>query len=121
MKIINKKYHLLLKLVLILMLFQSCKSYKKVTMNELASENSKGTIKVTMSNGYKYIFENIESNGDDFYGITKENNEVVKILLLKEEVKNVQVYDKKSTLFLNFMAITILVGSVILGTTAFGS
>ncbi len=115
---IKAKLQLVFKLLLMLLLLQSCKSYKNSTMTaEAANNNPKETIKVIMQNGDKYLYERIESVDDQFYGVVLENDEEVKTLLKQEEIKSVQVYSKKSSLFTKFLGVTIVVGAIVLGVT----
>lgn len=111
----------ILALLLVLLLFQSCKVYQKSTTLEQASQaNQNGFVKVTMVNGDEYIYESIELNNGNYYGIKTVNEEIVKTTLLKDDVLKVERHTKKSSGFLTFMGITIGVASVILVILMFG-
>ena len=73
-KIFNKNFHKILGLLLVLMLFQSCSTYKKSTNLEQASQSEeKGYVKVTMANGDEYIYESIELKENNYYGVKTVN------------------------------------------------
>ena len=121
-KIFRNNLSYLLKLTLILIVLQSCNVYKNSTsLEHAATANEEGYLKVTMLNGDEYIYESIEFVEDKFYGVKTVNEETIKTILLKEEVKEVQRQNKKSSSSIGFTGIAIGVGSIILGVLMFGS
>lgn len=121
-KIFGNLPHNLLILALVLIVLQSCNVYKSPTnLEQAAIANEEGYLKVTMLNGDEYIYETIELVEDKFYGIKTVNEETIKTILLKEEVKEVQRQNKKSSKSIGFTGIAIGVGSIILGVLMFGS
>jgi hypothetical protein len=92
----HKKILKILWLLLVLMLLQNCKAYKSPTNLEQAvsAVDDKGYLKVTMVNGDEYIYEAIELNAENYYGVKNINGEKVKTLLLKEEVLKVERKNK---------------------------
>lgn len=112
------KLQWVLKLFLFVLLVQSCKSYQKSSMMAEASNNdSKGVIKVTMQNGDKFLYENIEIIEDEYYGVFVQNDEKIKIPLKEEEIKSIQVKSEKASFFSKFLGITAAIGAMVLGVT----
>ena len=94
------KFKLVLKLLLVLLFLQSCKSYKNSTMRAQASiNNSKESVKVTMHNGDNFLYENIEIIDDQYYGVYVDNDNKIETLLIQEDIKSVRVYSNKTSLF----------------------
>ena len=120
-KIFNKNFHKILGLLLVLMLFQSCSTYKKSTNLEQASQSEeKGYVKVTMANGDEYIYESIELKENNYYGVKTVNGEITKTALLKEDVLKVERQNKKSSGFFSVTGIVIGAASIVLGILMFG-
>lgn len=108
-------------LFLVLMLLQSCSTYKKSTNLEEASRaEQEGVVKVTMTNGDQYIYESIELKENTYYGIKTIEGGKTQTVLLKEDVMKVERQNKKSSGFLSFTGIGIGIASVILGILMFG-
>ena len=107
---------LVLKLLLIVMLLQSCKSYQKSSMMaEAAKIDSKGAIKITMHNGEKFLYENIEFTENQYYGVFVENEERIKIPLNQKEIKSVQVLSKKASFMSKFLGVTAVAAAIVFG------
>ena len=120
-KIFNKNFHKILGLLLVLMLLQSCKVYQKSTNLEQASQSEeKGYVKVTMANGDEYIYESIELKENNYYGVKTVNGEIIKTVLLKEDVLKVERQNKKSSGFFSVTGIVIGAASIVLGILMFG-
>ena len=120
-KIFNKNFHKILGLLLVLMLLQSCKVYQKSTNLEQASQSEeKGFVKVTMANGDEYIYESIELKENNYYGVKTVNGEIIKTVLLKEDVLKVERQNKKSSGFFSVTGIVIGAASIVLGILMFG-
>lgn len=120
-KIFNKNFHKILGLLLVLMLLQSCSTYKKSTNLEQASQSEeKGYVKVTMANGDEYIYESIELKENNYYGVKTVNGEITKTALLKEDVLKVERQNKKSSGFFSVTGIVIGAASIVLGILMFG-
>jgi|OpeIllAssembly_1097287.scaffolds.fasta_scaffold35618_2 hypothetical protein len=120
-KIFNKNFHKILGLLLVLMLFQSCSTYKKSTNLEQASQSEeKGYVKVTMANGDEYIYESIELKENNYYGVKTVNGEITKTALLKEDVLKVERQNKKSSGFFSVTGVVIGAASIVLGILMFG-
>lgn len=120
-KIFNKNFHKILGLLLVLMLLQSCSTYKKSTNLEQASQSEeKGYVKVTMANGDEYIYESIEFKENNYYGVKTVNGEITKTALLKEDVLKVERQNKKSSGFFSVTGIVIGAASIVLGILMFG-
>ena len=86
-------------------------------MAEASNNDSKGVIKVTMQNGDKFLYENIEIIEDQYYGVFVQNDEKIKIPLKEEEIKSIQVKSEKASFFSKFLGITAAVGAMVLGVT----
>lgn len=120
-KIFNKNFHNILGLLLVLILLQSCSTYKKSTNLEQASQSEeKGYVKVTMANGDEYIYESIEFKENNYYGVKTVNGEIAKTALLKEDVLKVERQNKKSSGFFSVTGIVIGAASIVLGILMFG-
>lgn len=120
-KIFNKNFHKILGLLLVLMLLQSCSTYKKSTNLEQASQSEeKGYVKVTMANGDEYIYESVEFKENNYYGVKTVNGEITKTALLKEDVLKVERQNKKSSGFFSVTGIVIGAASIVLGILMFG-
>jgi hypothetical protein len=120
-KIFNKNFHKILGLLLVLMLLQSCSTYKKSTNLEQASQSEeKGYVKVTMANGDEYIYESIEFKENNYYGVNTVKGEITKTALLKEDVLKVERQNKKSSGFFSVTGIVIGAASIVLGIFMFG-
>jgi len=120
-KIFNKNFHKILGLLLVLMLLQSCSTYKKSTNLEQASQSEeKGYVKVTMANGDEYIYESVEFKENNYYGVKTVNGEITKTALLKEDVLKVERQNKKSSGFFSVTGIVIGAASIVLGIFMFG-
>lgn len=120
-KIFNRNFHKILAILLVLMLLQSCKVYQKSTNLEQASQSEeKGYVKVTMANGDEYIYESIELEGLNYYGLKTVNGEITKTALLKEDVLKVERQNKKSSGFFSITGIVIGAASIVLGILMFG-
>ncbi|MFA5296951.1 MAG: hypothetical protein WC389_01945 [Lutibacter sp.] len=116
-----KNFYKILAILLVFMLFQSCKSYQKATNLEQASKaNEKGYVKVTMLNGDEYIYETIDFIENTYYGVKTVNGEKVMTTLLKDDVLKVERQNKNSSGFFGIIGITIGVASIILGILMFG-
>ncbi|MFO7673446.1 MAG: hypothetical protein R6V74_07050 [Lutibacter sp.] len=107
-------------LFLVLMLLQSCSTYKKSTNLEEASRAEQiGVVKVTMTNGDQYIYESVELKENTYYGIKTIDGEITKTVLIKEDVMKVERHNKKSSGFLGITGITIGIASIILALLMF--
>lgn len=121
-KIIGKKFHNELILAIVLILLQSCNVYKDpINLEQAAIANEEGYFKVTMLNGNEYVYESIELIDTKFYGITSDNENKIKTILLKNEVKKVEKQNKKTSNSIGITGILIGAGSIILGVLMFGS
>jgi|GEM_PF-3595211 len=117
----NNNFFKIFVLFLVLMLLQSCSTYKKSTNLEEASRaEQEGVVKVTMTNGDQYIYESIELKENTYYGIKTIEGGKTQTVLLKEDVMKVERQNKKSSGFLSFTGIGIGIASVILGILMFG-
>jgi len=118
--LIRKKIKILLKLLFLLLLFQSCKAYQNpTTLEQAANDNGKGYFKITLLNGDEYIYANIEETDTAYYGISTIKGEEIRTLLLKDAIKTIQKQNKTSSGFFKFVGVTILVGSLIFGLSMF--
>ncbi|MDO9039571.1 MAG: hypothetical protein Q7U59_14610 [Lutibacter sp.] len=117
----NNNFLKILGLFLILMLLQSCSTYKKSTNLEEASRAEQdGVVKVTLANGDEYIYDSIEFKENTYYGIKNIEGGKTQTVLLKEDVMKVERQNKKSSGFLGITGITIGIASIILGILMFG-
>lgn len=120
-KSFNKNFYKILGLLLVLILLQSCSTYKKSTSLEQASQSEeKGYLKVTMANGDEYIYESVEFKENNYYGLKTVNGEITKTALLKEDVLKVERQNKKSSGFFSVTGIVIGAASIVLGILMFG-
>ncbi len=119
-KSFNKDFLKILMLMLVLMLLQSCSTYKKSTnLDEAAQAEQNGYVKVTMTNGDEYIYESIEFTDGKYLGIKTLNGKKVATILKKEEVLKVERHNKNSSGFFSFIGIAIGVASIVLGILMF--
>lgn len=117
----NKNFLKFLGLFLVLLLLQSCSAYKKSTNLEEASQvEQKGYVKVTMQNGDEFIYESIEFANGNYYGVKTVDGEIIKTVLLKENVMKVERQNKKSSGFFSLTGIVIGAASIVLGILMFG-
>ncbi|MDP3360448.1 MAG: hypothetical protein Q8S41_13985 [Lutibacter sp.] len=117
----NNNFLKILGLFLILMLLQSCSTYKKSTNLEEASRaEQEGVVKVTLANGDEYIYDSIEFKENTYYGIKNIEGGKTQTMLLKEDVMKVERQNKKSSGFLGITGITIGIASIILVILMFG-
>jgi len=106
----------LLNLCLIFILFQGCKIYQDPISIEQALNNKETVdIKITMLNGDKFIYENIEFIEGNYYGIHSKDGEKGKTHLDKDNIKSVQYRNKKSSKGSNTLGIGIGILSVVFG------
>lgn len=118
--IARKGYFKLLGLGLLFILFQGCKVYEDpITVDEAANIEKKSYLKITMLNGDKYIYDAIESIGDDYYGIYYKEGEKLKTLLKTTEIKDVQYHNEKASAGNNVIGIGIGVLSLAAGILMF--
>lgn len=95
-------------LMSVIIIFQSCSVYKSkpVSLIEASKENIK--VKVRTNTNMKMKFKRIEYDGVNFYGIQKENGELIKINLSQNEIKTVKLKNKGLSIFLNILIIATL-------------
>ncbi len=106
----------ILVFLVVFVLFQSCKVYQDpITLEQAAISNEEAYMKITMLNGDEFIYEELKVIDGNYYGIHTKKGEKVKTLLSKDEIKDVQIHNKKSSVFFNLIGITIGVVSVVLG------
>ncbi len=112
----------ILSFLIVFFLFQSCKVYQKpTTLREASTNTDKGYMKITMINGDEFIYENIEVVDGNFYGTNTKEGKIITTLLKKDEVKDVQRQNKKSSVFFKILGATVGIGSIFLAITMFGS
>ena len=110
----------ILVFLIVFTLFQSCKVYQDpITLEQAATSDEEDYIKITMLNGDEYIYEELEVVDGNYYGIHTKDDKKITTLLLKDEVKDVQKHNKKSSSFFNILGITVGVASVVLGISMF--
>lgn len=110
----------LLVLGFLFILFQGCKVYEDpITVDEAANSKKKSYLKITMLNGDKYIYDAIESIGDDYYGIYYKEEEKLRTLLRKTDIKDVQYHNEKASAGNNVIGIGIGVLSLAAGILMF--
>lgn len=108
--------------LIVFILFHSCKVYQDpTTFEQAATSNDKGYMKITMLNGDEYIYEDLDVVDGNYYGISTKNGEKITTLLKKDEIKDVQRHNKKSSVFFNLLGITVGIGSIFLAISMFGS
>ena len=106
--------------LIVIVLFQGCKMYQDpMTLEKAGSSNEEEYIKITMLNGDEFIYEKLEVVDGNYYGIRTENDEKITTQLMKDQIKDVQKQNKKSSALLNLLGITIGVASVFLGISMF--
>lgn len=106
--------------LVVFILFYGCKVYHHpTTLEQAATSNDKGYMKITMLNGDEYIYSDLEVVDGNYYGISTKNGEKITTILKKEEIKNVQRHNKKSSGFFNVLGITVGIGSIFLAISMF--
>ena len=117
----NNNFFKIIGLFFVLMLLQSCSTYKKSTNLEEASRaEQNGIVKVTLTNGDQYIYESIEFKENTYYGIKTIEGGKTQTVLLKEDVMKVERQNKKSSGFFSVTGIIIGAASIVLGIFMFG-
>jgi hypothetical protein len=116
----NNNFFNIIGLFLVLMLLQSCSTYKKSTNLEEASRaEQEGVVKVTMTNGDQYIYESIELKENTYYGIKTIEGGKTQTVLLKEDVMKVERQNKNSSGFFGITGIAIGIASIVLAVLMF--
>ncbi|MDO9136236.1 MAG: hypothetical protein Q7U21_00315 [Lutibacter sp.] len=116
----NNNFFNIIGLFLVLMLLQSCSTYKKSTNLEEASRaEQEGVVKVTMINGDQYIYESIELKENTYYGIKTIEGGKTQTVLLKEDVMKVERQNKNSSGFFGITGIAIGIASIVLAVLMF--
>lgn len=112
----KKILHKILVLLLLCSLIVSCKVFQDpISLNEAVNNTEKGYYKVTLNNGDEFIYQSILIEGDTYYGINKNKNEVTETLLIKNDIQSIQKQNTKSSGFSNFLGIGVGIGSIVLG------
>lgn len=120
-KSFNKNFLKFLGLFLVLILLQSCSTYKKSTnLEEAFQSGQSGFVKVTMINGDEFIYEFIEKEEQTYYGVKTVDGEKTKTMLLKEDILKVERQNKKQSGFFSLTGIAIATVSIMLGILMFG-
>ena len=110
----------ILVFLIVFMLFQSCKVYQDpITLEQGAASTEDAYIKITMLNGDEFIYEGLEVVDGNYFGIHTKNDEKITTPLIKDAIKDVQKQNKKSSVLLNLLGITIGVASFFLGISMF--
>ena len=114
--LIRKNLFRFLKLCLLFILFQSCKTYQDPVSFKQAVDNKEVTlIKIKMINGDEFLYEDLEIIEGLYYGIRTRDGEKVKIELDKDSIKEVQLRNKNSSKGSNVLGISIGVLALISG------
>ena len=115
----NIYYHFfknILVFVIVCMVFQSCKVYQDpVSLDQAAASNHERYLKITLMNGDEYIYEGVEIIDGNYYGVQTKSGEKITTLLVKENVKEVQEHNKKSSVLFNILGITVGLASIYFG------
>lgn len=87
-------------------LLQSCAVYQKapVSIEEAAATNNK--VLIIDKNDAKLKYKKIEQIDGIYYGITKENGNIVKVPLTESEIKKIRVLDKTASTWGNIGIVT---------------
>lgn len=118
--IIRKAHFRLLIMCILFIFFQGCKIYQEpISIDQAVSSDEDGYLKITMLNGDKFIYEDIEIIEDHYYGINYNDGKKVKEPINKDEIKDVQLRNKKSSKSSNFIGISIGIISIISGALMF--
>ncbi len=114
---ITRKAHFRLFIIcLLFILFQGCKIYQEpISLDQAISSKVDGYLKITMLNGNEFIYEDIEIMEGYYYGINFNDGEKVKTIIDKDEIKDVQLRNKKATKSSNFIGISIGIVSILIG------
>lgn len=87
-----------LKFLLLAVLFQSCKLYKDpISVDEAVEIKEKTYFKVTLMNGDEFIYDSIDLNEGNYYGVYTKDEHTSSDLLKKENVKSIEQYNKKTS------------------------
>jgi hypothetical protein len=92
--ILNKpRSKIILLFTLVLLSFQSCKSYHReaVTIDEAVESHKK--VRVTRINGETIRLTKIESENSIYYGIDESSRGIAKILLDPKDIEKIQLKD----------------------------
>lgn len=107
-----QKYFKLLILCLIIGLTQGCRIYQQPTDIDRAVASDENDIKITMSNGRKFIYEAIEIRDGKYFGIDFQDGEKVEVLLDEENIETVQIRNSKASTSSNILGIGIAALSI---------
>lgn len=92
----------------ILILIQGCTVYKPTTMEQAVKNESK--VKVRTKNGEKYKFSRIGNEDGNYYGVSKNKGETVKISLDEKSINTISEKDRTmSTILTVAIPVAVLV------------
>jgi hypothetical protein len=87
-----------ISLILILsILIQGCTVYYKQTVTQEKAFESSGGVKIIFVDNRKIYFDRIEIEDDILYGIKKIKGESIKILIHKDQIKEIHLKDKNAS------------------------
>ena len=90
----NRIYRRLSFLLMLLMLVQSCRVYKResVTLDQAISEGKRVKIRTIDNRTYKYKI--VEKEDGMYYGVNMKNKEIVRTPLDTNNIRKVKLHDK---------------------------
>lgn len=107
-------------LFLSLLILLNCKSFNSpISLAEAASIETENYFKVKLNNGDVFTFEKIEFDDENYVGINIKNGVITKTPLIKENIKTIQEFNKKSPKKTNILGVGIGIGSLLLGVLMF--
>ena len=117
MKTIKKQIKTVSLLFVILIILQSCTTYKitSVSLDQAAKTENKVKIKTKSNNTLK--FKKVDFEGGKYYGIKKVKGDIVKIPLEESNLSSIQV--KERTLSAIFTTLAASVGVILIAGIAF--
>jgi hypothetical protein len=102
--------------IFLLLVIQSCKVYDNpVSFEQAISIEENKIIKVTMLDGSEFVYDHLENDNQLYYGVQILDGEPVRIPLVTEKIKSIQLRNKNSSKGTNALGIGVGLLSVITG------
>lgn len=113
MKTLKKQIRPITILFAFIMLVQSCSVYKSSTISMYQAVQNESKVKVKTFDNEKLKFDRISIEDNKYYGVKKENNQVVKTPLKEDLIKSVNEKDKTLSTLLSIGVPVVIVGGIL--------
>lgn len=120
MKISIKRFRLTSLVLTILIVFQSCRVYKKnpITIDEAVK--SERRIKIKTLDNNKFKFKRVIIEESNYYGIKRVNGDLEKVPIMLNTIDNIRVHNKTMSIVYGSV-IAIVISFVTIAAIAIGS